>query len=78
MNFNVYIEDLLGKELEESVQTSGKSRNTIIREAIQLWLEQQRKSQWPQSILDFQGVEDSITFESYRDELLSPREPDIF
>ena len=38
MNFNVYIEDLLGNQLEESVKISGKSQNKIIKEAIQLWL----------------------------------------
>ena len=37
-----------------------------------------KKLQWPQSILDWQGVSDSINFESYRDELLSPSEADIF
>lgn len=78
MDFNVYIEDLLDDQLEESVKASGKSRNEIIREAIQLWLEKQKKSQWPQSILDWQGVSDSINFESYRDELLPPSESEIF
>ncbi len=78
MNFNIYIEDSLGNQLEESVKASGKSRNEIIKEAIQLWLERQKKSQWPQSILDWQGVSDSINFESYRDELLPPCESDMF
>ncbi|MEM9274666.1 MAG: ribbon-helix-helix domain-containing protein [Cyanobacteria bacterium P01_F01_bin.143] len=78
MNFNIYIEDPLGNRLEESVKKSGKSRNEIIQEAIQLWLERQQKSQWPQSILDWQGVSDAIKFESYREELLPPGESDIF
>ena len=78
MNFNVYVEDWIGQQLEQSVQATGKSRNAIIREAIQLWLDQQKKSQWPSEILDFMGVEDAIVFESYRDELTPPNEQELF
>ncbi|MEQ9354721.1 hypothetical protein [Coleofasciculus chthonoplastes] len=35
-------------------------------------------SQWPEAILSYQGVPDFPAFESYRDELLPPREPEIF
>lgn len=74
MNFNVYVEDTLGQQLEKSAQVTGKSRNAIIREAIQLWLDKQQKSQWSEEILNFTGEPDSIVFESYRDELLPPSE----
>ena len=33
---------MLGNQLEESVKKLGKSRNEIIKEAIQLWLEKQK------------------------------------
>lgn len=29
---------------------------------------------WPEIIMEYQGVEESIVFESYRDELLPPNE----
>ncbi|MEQ8974099.1 MAG: hypothetical protein RIE73_27360 [Coleofasciculus sp. C1-SOL-03] len=35
-------------------------------------------SQWPEAILSYQGVPDFPAFESYRDERLPPREPEIF
>ena len=35
-------------------------------------------SKWPESILSYEGTPDFPAFESYRDELLSPREPDLF
>ncbi|GAB4305955.1 MAG: hypothetical protein Fur0025_48010 [Oscillatoriaceae cyanobacterium] len=35
-------------------------------------------SQWSEAILSYQGVPDFPAFESYRDELLPPREPEIF
>lgn len=78
MNFNVYVEDTLGKELEAIAHATGKSRNALIREAIQLWLSQHKKSQWSKAILEFKGVEDSVSFEDYRDELLPPSKTDIF
>jgi len=35
-------------------------------------------SQWPEAILSYQGIPDFPAFESYRDELLLPRKPEIF
>jgi hypothetical protein len=35
-------------------------------------------SQWPEAILSYQGIPDFPAFESYRDQLLPPREPEIF
>lgn len=35
-------------------------------------------SQWSDTVLSFDGIPDFPTFESYRDELLPPREPDLF
>ena len=32
---------------------------------------------WSSTILEYQGVEESIIFESYRDELLPPNEIDL-
>ncbi|WP_242032654.1 hypothetical protein [Oscillatoria sp. FACHB-1406] len=33
---------------------------------------------WPEIILSFKGIPDFLPFESYRDELLPPREPEVF
>jgi hypothetical protein len=35
-------------------------------------------SQWPEAVLSFTGLSDFPAFESFRDELLSPNEPDLF
>lgn len=77
MNFNIYLEDKLGKELEEIAYNSGKSRNALIREAIQFWLSAQTKKEWSKKILEFQGLEESICFEAYREELLPPDEIEV-
>lgn len=35
-------------------------------------------SEWSEAILSYQGISDFPAFESYRDELLPPREPENF
>ncbi len=35
-------------------------------------------SQWSEVILSYKGIPDFTAFESYRDELLPPPEPDLF
>lgn len=35
-------------------------------------------SQWPDAVLSYQGIPDFPAFESYRDELLPPREMELF
>lgn len=35
-------------------------------------------SQWSEAILSYKGIPDFPTFESYRDELLPPRESELF
>jgi hypothetical protein len=35
-------------------------------------------SQWPDIVLSYEGIPDFPAFESYRDELLPPREPELF
>jgi hypothetical protein len=35
-------------------------------------------SQWPDIVLSYEGIPDFPALESYRDELLPPREPELF
>jgi hypothetical protein len=51
-----------------------KSCNTIIREGIKECLNHHQQQRWPNSILSFSGVQDFVPFESYREELLPPKE----
>ena len=74
MNINIYLEDLLAKSLNHYVKQSGQTRNAIIREAIKEWLAQHEIKKWPNSILKFKGVREAAAFESYRSDLLPPKE----
>ena len=79
MNFNIYLEDELGQKLEEIAQNTGQSRNALIREAVREILRKYNQMQWSEEILNFEGFpEDSIIFESYRDELSPPSQIGIF
>jgi metal-responsive CopG/Arc/MetJ family transcriptional regulator len=78
MNFNIYIEDELVENLEYIAQKQGKTRNALIREAVRNYISNQKSYKWSEIIMSFQGVDEGITFESYRDELLPPDDEGIF
>ena len=78
MNFNIYLEDALGHKLENIAQKQGKSRNALVREAIKEFVDKQAYSHWTETIMSFQGVDEGITFESYRNDLLPPDDEEMF
>ncbi|ROI01290.1 ribbon-helix-helix protein, CopG family [Microcystis aeruginosa FACHB-524] len=77
MNFNLYLEDELSQQLQALSNSTGKSQNALIREAIQLLITTKEQSQWSSTILNFQGISDAIVFEAYREELSPPREDEV-
>lgn len=72
MHFNVYLDDSTGQQLNAMAQQVGESRNALIRKAISEWLARQSQPQWPQAVLDFQGMPDMPPFEAGRDQLNAP------
>lgn len=66
MNFQVYLDEQLGKQVRQLCEATHKKRNTIIREALKLYLELQGKEVWPSSVLNFRGMEDFPNFEADR------------
>lgn len=74
MNINIYIEDSLGKCLNEQTKQRKTTRNAIIREAIKEWLTHHEIKKWPHSILTFQGIANAPSFESHRVDLFPPKE----
>lgn len=72
MNFNVYVDDETGAQLNDAAQKAGESRNAIIRRAVSEWLKRRGLSQWPDEVRSFTGVADMTPFEASRDELKPP------
>jgi hypothetical protein len=62
--------------LDRAVKKLGETRSGLIRKALREWLDKKTLGNvgWPSLILEWQGVPDTPPFESYRDELLPPRE----
>ena len=76
MNFNLYLDDQTAKELDRTAKKLGETRSGLIRKALREWLDKKALGSpgWPSLILEWQGVPDTPPFESYRGELLPPRE----
>ena len=72
MNVNVYLENDLAHQVSNIAKRLHKSRNAIIREALQDWVQRYQGKQWPASILNFEGVRGNfIPFEEHRKELIT-------
>ena len=76
MNFNLYLDDQTARELDRTASELGETRSGLIRKALREWLDKKTLGSpgWPPLILNWQGDPDAPLFESYRDELLAPRE----
>ena len=74
MNINIYLEDDLGKEITKQAKVLHKSRNSVVRAALQKWLAERVVTQWPECVLQFTGDTDFPTFENYRSELTGLQE----
>lgn len=76
MNFNLYLNDRTAKELDNTAKELGDTRSGLIRKAVREWLDKKALGNpaWPRSILEWKGVPEMPPFESFRDELLPPRE----
>jgi hypothetical protein len=74
MNFNIYIEEQLGIKIEYIANISGKKRNNIIREALAEWVNHHYPADWPDSVKQFSGEANFPAFESFRNNLVSPKE----
>ena len=66
MNLSVHLEDGLAKELARIVKRSKTNRNALINEAVRRFVAQQRRSAWPEELLEASPVEDLVPFETLR------------
>lgn len=72
MNFNIYLDDTTGQQLNAMAQQVGESRNALIRKAVSAWLSHQSQPQWPEAVVNFKGMADVPLFEASRDRLKPP------
>lgn len=72
MNFNIYLDDETGQQLNHVAEQAGETRNALIRQAVSEWLNRHGKPNWPDEVLAFTGMADMPLFESSRDRLKPP------
>ena len=72
MNFNIYLDDETGQQLNKAAKKAGESRNALVRQAVSEWLKRHDKPQWPEDVLAFNGMADMPPFEASRDRLRPP------
>lgn len=68
----------LEQELMRQAAKSNISLQTLILQGLRQITQASSAPQWPDAILSFSGVPDFPPFESYRSELLPPRESELF
>lgn len=70
----------LEQDLIHQATQSNIPLQTLILQALrrQTQTSKMAASQWSEVILSYQGIPDFPPFESYRDELLPPGEPELF
>ena len=72
MNFSIYLNDELGKKLQEIAEREHISRNNLINEAIARLIEEREASTWGKEVLNWSGCPE---FEiGSRDDLIAPKE----
>lgn len=69
MNFNVYVNKNTGDRVAKMAKTLHRSRNSIVNEALEEWLNKHTPSRWPKGFFDFDSVEDVPDFKALRRDL---------
>ncbi len=77
MNFNVYLNKLTGERVSQLAKSLHRSRNSIVNEALEEWLSNHSKTDWPENFFDFSPLEDIPDFEVLRNDLKDniPQDP---
>lgn len=69
MNFNVYLNKNIGVKVTKIAEAMHRSRNSIISEALEEWVDRHTSSKWPKNFFDFEPITDVPDFKKQRLEL---------
>jgi len=80
MQITINLPPDLEQDLIRQVAQSNVPLQTLILQALRRIIQMPpiSISQWSEAILSYEGIPDFPAFESYRDGLLPPREPELF
>lgn len=75
MNFNVYVDKATAERLGRLAKTRKTSRNMLVRQALESFIDKEAEASWPRAVMDHQGV-GLEPFEKSRAHLKTPaRDP---
>lgn len=74
MNFSIYIPDELAAKLNTIAAQKHVSKNHIVREALEEWIESHPHKKWPSDFFSFESASEVPDFKSYRSELKAPKD----
>lgn len=69
MNFNIYVPKEIGFKLSQAAKALHCSRNAIVTEAINQWLQKHTSPNWPATFFDFAPLQDVPNFKALRSDL---------
>ena len=77
MNFNVYLNKNTGEKVTRLAKSLHRSRNSIVNEALEEWLNKHTKTEWPKNFFEFSPIEETPDFKSFRRDLKNnlPEDP---
>lgn len=77
MNFNVYLNKSAAQRVNKMAKAMKRSRNSIITEALDEWLNHHETKNWPKGFFNFEPIHDVPDFKKLRDELTNniPEDP---
>lgn len=68
MNFSIYVSKELAAKMTKFAKMSHRSRNSIITEALEEWLNMHTPSQWPKNFFDFEPLGKTANFDQFRED----------
>ena len=77
MHFNLWFNDKLVQGIERIMASTGKKRNTVVKDAVEQYLKKWNEESWPEEIQNFTGIKDfkdEDRFENFRKGLKEPKE----
>lgn len=69
MNFNIYLNKKTASKVTRAAKGMHRSRNSIITEALEEWLERHATDRWPKKFFDFEPINDLPDFKQLRADL---------
>lgn len=66
MNISIYVRREIAEKMAKIAKKTHRSRNSIVAEALDEWLDKHCKPHWPKHFFDFEPLDDNVRFDEFR------------